>query len=73
MCSICGKVMRTDNLKCQTKANHDNEEVESRSSSTEKCANDKEQLCENIVKPYDCKDIDTKLEFELQRDRDVYL
>ena len=35
MRNICGKVMRRDDLKRHTKANHDNEEVESRPSSTE--------------------------------------
>ena len=73
MCNICGKVMRSDHLQRHVKAKHDNEEVESRQSSTEKCANDQEQLSENVVKPYDCMDVDAKLEVVLQRDRDVYL
>ena len=65
--------MRSDNLQRHVKAKHDNEELESRQSSAEKCANDQEQLSENVVKPHDCKDVDAKLEFELQPDRDVYL
>ena len=67
MCNICGKVMRSDHLQRHVKAKHDNEEVEPRRSSTEKCAIDQGQLSENVVKPHDCKDVDAKLEFELQR------
>ena len=37
----------------------------------EKCANEHEQLTENHVKSYGGNDVDAKLEFELQRDRDV--
>ena len=73
MCNICGKVMRSDHLKRHAKANYGNKEVYSRPSSTGKCANDQEQLSKNVVEPYACKDVDTKLELELQRDRDVYL
>ena len=73
MCNICGKVMRSDHLQRHVKAKHENEEVESRQSSTEKCASDQEKFSGNVVKSYDCKDVDAKLEFELQRDRDVYL
>ena len=51
----------------------DNEEVESPKNSTEKCATDQEQSSENVNKPHDCKDVDAKLEFELQSDIDVYL
>ena len=73
MCNICGKVMRSDHLQRHVKAKHDNEEVELRQSSTEKCANDQEQFSGSVVKSNDCKDVDAKLEFELQRDRDIYL
>ena len=64
MCNICGKVMRSDHLQRHVKAKHDNKEVELRQSSTEKCANDQEQFSGNVVKSYDCKDVDAKLEFE---------
>ena len=53
---------------------HDNDETQSESNresnSTEKCANEHEQLTKNDVKS--CNNVDAKLEFELQRDRDVY-
>ena len=73
ICNICGKVIGGNNLQRHVKAKHDNEEVVSPQISTEKCATNQEQLSENVVKPYDCKDVDAKLEFELQRDRGVYL
>ena len=73
MCNICGNVMRSDHLQRHVKAKHDKEEVVLRQSSTEKCANDQEQFSGNVVKSYDCKVLDAKLEFEPQRDRDVYL
>ena len=68
ICNICGKVIGGNNLQRHVKAKHDNEEVELRQSSTEKFANDQEQFSGNVVKSYDCKDVDAKLEFELQRD-----
>ena len=73
MCNICGKTIRSDHLQRHVKAKHENEEVEWRKSSTEKCANDQEQFSGNVVNSYDCKDLDAKLELELRRDRDVYL
>ena len=41
--------MRSEHLQRQVKSKHDNEKVESRHSSTEKCSNDQEQLSENVV------------------------
>ena len=65
--------MRSDHLQRHVKAKHGNEEVQLRQSSTEKCANDQEQFSGNVVKSNDCQDVDAKLEFKLQRDRDIYL
>ena len=69
--------MRSNNLKRHTKLIHGNDEAQSESdresNSTEKCANEHEQLSENDFKSYDGSDVDPKIEFELQRDRDVYL
>ena len=69
MCNICGKVMRGNNLKRHTKLMHNNDETQSESNresnSTEKCANEHEQLSENNVKSYEGNDVDAKVEFEL--------
>ena len=80
MCNICGKVMRSDNLKRHCKIVHDNECQEKRegetvqcSSSLEQCTNEQQQANEKDSILLEFGNVDAKLVFELQRDRDVYV
>ena len=83
MCRVCGRVMRSDNLKkhmiskhkddcnsIQYNEGHNGQEMR-RSSSLEKCADDQpnEEGC--ILSEFD--NVDAKLVFELQRNRDLYI
>ena len=80
MCNICGKVMRSDHLKRHFKTVHDNECQEKReeetvqcSSSLEQCTNEQQQANKKASILLEFGNVDAKLVFELQRDRDVYV